>query len=86
MRQVEDGVQSVLRRFEHLLLLVLVVVQNTYEKMLVEHLNVDGGFLLSIAQQDALASTLVDDGLIALDGHDDSIPLVAEVVQAEIER
>ena len=36
--------------------------------------------LLSIVQQDVLASTLDDDGMIALDGHDDFMPVVADVI------
>ena len=40
--------------------------------------------LLSIAQEDALATTLVDDGIITLDGYDSSIPLVADVIQEEM--
>ena len=36
--------------------------------------------LLSIAQQDALAATLVDDGVLLLDGHDAAVPLVTDVV------
>ena len=36
--------------------------------------------LLSIAQQDSLAATLVDDGVLLLDGHDAVVPLVTDVV------
>ena len=36
--------------------------------------------LLSIAQQDALAATLVDDGLTTLDGHDGACPFVVDVI------
>ena len=36
--------------------------------------------LLSCAQQDALAATLVDDALILLDGRDDVQPLDADVI------
>ena len=36
--------------------------------------------LLSIAQQDSLAATLVDDGVLLLDGHDAAVPLVTDVV------
>ena len=36
--------------------------------------------MLSCTQQDALAATLVDDGVLLLDGHDASEPVVAEVL------
>ena len=36
--------------------------------------------LLSCAQQDALAATLVDDGILLLDGHDGAVPEAADVV------
>ena len=39
--------------------------------------------LLSCAQQDSLAATLVDDGILLLDGHDASLPLVAYVMVDE---
>ena len=39
--------------------------------------------LLSCAQQDSLAATLVDDGILLLDGHDASLPLVADVMVDE---
>ena len=39
--------------------------------------------LLSCAQQDALAATLVDDAVELLDGHDDAPPLVADVLVDE---
>ena len=35
--------------------------------------------LLSVAQQDALAASLVDDGLLLLDGRDGPVPCAAEV-------
>ena len=39
--------------------------------------------LVSCAQQDALAATLVDDGIIVLDGHDAAVPELAEVLVDE---
>ena len=40
--------------------------------------------LLSCAQQDALAATLVDDGVLLLDGHDGAIPEAADVILDEL--
>ena len=39
--------------------------------------------LLSIAQQDCFAGTLVDDGVLLLDGHDAHLPEVVDVVMDE---
>ena len=39
--------------------------------------------LVSCAQQDALAATLVDDGVIVLDGHDAAAPELAELLVDE---
>ena len=39
--------------------------------------------LLSCAQQDTLAATLVDDGLLLLDGHDAALPLIVDVIVDE---
>ena len=36
--------------------------------------------MLAVTSQDALAATLVDDGVILLDGHEGSMPCLAEVV------
>ena len=36
--------------------------------------------LLSCAQQNALAATLVDDAVIVLDGRDNTLPFAADVV------
>ena len=39
--------------------------------------------ILSCTQQDCLAATLVDDGVLLLDGHDAAVPEVVDVVFAE---
>ena len=36
--------------------------------------------LLSVAQQDALAASLVDDGIVALDGHDGAEPPLIDII------